>query len=422
MRRPALVVLACLFAILGTALAAPAPPEALAPAGILVDAATGEVLWEREADTPRPIASTTKMMTALLALERGGLDEVVTVSPAAARVPEASLHLKAGERLTMRDLLYGVMLRSANDACVAVAEHVCGDVPAFVERMNARAAELGCTHTHFRNPNGLHETGHASTPRDLAVIARAAMAHPEFRSIARAPVYTVDRSINRYDRRLKSRYHGFLKSYDGADGVKTGYTRQAGHCFVGSATRGPFSLIAVVLHSPSVRRDTAALLDWGFRHYRGGVAVRAGGEVGSIPVSGGAVKTVAVQAAMDAPVTLRRDAPPARPNLSRLEVAAPVTAGQSLGAVPIVSGGETVGRVEIMAASSVGLSPLRLAARGLAGATFLLVGVTVGAFAKDTRRRRSLFPSRRGRPDPRRARAGERRGGAHREPREPGRG
>jgi len=274
--------------------------------------------------------------------------------------------------------------------------------------------------THFVNPNGLHEPEHYSTPRDLALMARAALEHPKFREIARARVYTMERSRNRYDRLVKSRFYTFLKAYPGADGIKTGYTRQAGHCFVGSATRGRFQMVAVLLHSPNVRRETAALLDWGYKYYRGGIAVRPGVQLGTASVRGGSRKSVPVAAAAAVPVTLRKDAPPVHPDLSGLTVRAPVRAGQSLGTVPLVSGGETVGRAEVVAMERAGLSPLRVAGRTLAGGSaFLLVGLTFGAFTKDTGRRRRRVAPRRRRHDPRRPRAREWRGGGDREERRP---
>lgn len=414
MIRAALVAaLAFLFVPLPPARSAPEPPTVLAPAGILVDAATGEVLWQREADTPRPIASTTKMMTVLLALESGGLDEVVTIAPGAVGVPECSLNLRPGETMTLRDLLYGVMLRSANDAAVATAIHVGGDVDAFVVRMNARAEELGCRHTHFVNPSGLHDPDHYSTPRDLSLIARAALQRPEFRSMARAPVYTMERSKNRYDRALRSRFGRFLRDYDGADGVKTGYTRQAGHCFVASATRGSFQMVAVLLHSPNVRAETAALLDWGFRHYRSGVAVRPGVPLGVVSVSGGSKRFVNVAALSPVAVTVRKHDPPVRADLSGLVARAPIRTGHDLGSAPLVSGGRAVGRVEVVATESVGYSRPRQLARLTAGGSFFaLVSLVLGTAAKDHRRRRSRVAPRRGGTHPRGACAREWRNGA----------
>jgi D-alanyl-D-alanine carboxypeptidase (penicillin-binding protein 5/6) len=407
------MALLALLTLHASAVAAPAPPVILARGAILMDADTGVVLWGNAPDTPRPMASTTKIMTALLVLEDGRLDDTVTVSPKAAKVGESSLHLKAGETLTMRDLLYGILLRSANDGCVAAAEHIAGSEAAFIQRMNAKAAELGCTRTHFTNPNGLHDARHYTTPRDLAAIARAAMQYPEFRKIVSTPTYTIERSINKYDRRLKARDYSFLTNYPGAAGVKTGYTKQAGHCFVGAARRGPFTLLSVVLHSPSFNNETTALLDWGFKNFRGGVAARPGQNLGSVRVEGGKAREVAVTTTQTVAVTVAADAPPVRADLGALKVEAPVKAGQDLGVAPLMAGGKQVGDVVVVAVGPVGISTGRIVGRVVAGVFILVViGVILGAIAENSRRRRRRLAARSRRHDTGRPRPRERESGA----------
>lgn len=406
------------LALLGAAaLALPAraatpPPAILARGGILVDAGSGKVLWQKEPDTRRPMASTTKTMTGLLVAEYGHPNEVVTVSPEAAKVGESSLHLKAGERLTMRDLLYGIMLRSANDGCVAAAEHISGSVPAFVARMNEKAAALGCANTHFVNPNGLHDPDHYTTPRDLATIARAAMQDPTFREVVATPAYTIERSINRYDRRLKARDYTYLTTYPGANGIKTGYTKQAGHCFVGAARHGQFQLISVVLHSPSINRETMALMNWGFNNFRGGVAAKPGQDLGRVRVEGGRAAEVPVTTNQEVAVTVPKDAPPVRADLSRLSVRAPVKDGQPLGVAPLMAGSEQVGEVPVIAARPVGISLWRILGRILGGTLVLLgAGVIFGAITENSRRRRRRLAARSRRLDPRGPGAREREAG-----------
>lgn len=393
---------------------APAP-DILSPSGILVEAKTGTVLWAHNPDAQRPMASTTKIMTALLVLESGRLLDTVQVSPDAAKVAESSLNLKPGEHMTMDDLLHGIIMRSANDACVVAAEHLDGSVAAFVARMNARAVQLGCKHTHFANPNGLHQKGHYSTARDLATIARAAMAYPEFRKIVSTPDYTIERDINKYDRGLKARDHWFLTNYDGADGVKTGYTRQAGHCFVASATRGGFQLVSVLMHSPNIKKETRALLDWGFANFRGGVAAKAGRPLAESPVSGGSAATVSVGVAAAAYVVVPKDAGPVGVQTVLDPVRAPVRAGQKLGRAVLVSDGGEVGHEDLIALSAVDISLFRKAGR--VAIIVLLVGlggVVVGTTAKTARRRRRRLAARRRGLDPRRARVREREDVYHR--------
>jgi D-alanyl-D-alanine carboxypeptidase (penicillin-binding protein 5/6) len=395
------------------AIGAPAPPAVHARGAILEDAATGAVLWQSHADTPRPMASTTKIMTGLLVAEHDHLGETVTVSPTAAAVGESSLHLKAGETLTLHDLLYGILLRSANDGCVAAAEHISGTEAAFVQRMNDKAAALGCRHTHFVNAYGLHDPNHYTTPRDLAAIARAALQDPVLREIVGTPTYTIERSINKYDPHLKARDYSFLTHYPGAEGVKTGYTRQAGHCFVGTARRGGFQLVSVVLHSPNFNKETAALLDWGFKNFRGGVAVKAGEDLGDVRVAGGRAARVAAVAAQAVSITVPINAPRVRADLGALSVRAPIKAGQALGFAPLMSGGKQVGRVAVAASNAVGISIWSLIGRLAGGALLLMViGVILGAIAENSRRRRRRLAARSRRPDPRGSREGERQGGA----------
>jgi serine-type D-Ala-D-Ala carboxypeptidase (penicillin-binding protein 5/6) len=402
---------ACLFPAIGT----PAPPDVLSPAGILVDAQTGTVLWAHNPDERRPIASTTKIMTALLVLESGRLDETIQVSPAASKVEESSLNLKPGEHMTLNDLLHGIIMRSANDACVAAAEHVDGSVVAFVNRMNARATELGCGNTRYRNPNGLHENGHYSSARDLAIIARAAMQFPMFRDIVRTPDYTIERDKNKYDRALKARDYWFLTHFPGADGIKTGYTRQAGHCFVGSATRDGLQLISVLLHSPNIKKETCTLLDWGFRNFRGCLAVQRGSELGRVGVEGGAQGSVAVQAMAPVFVVLPKMAEPVRIVIEGRRVVAPVKVGQSVGTVRVVSNGRVIREVDAVAMNAVDISFFRKARR--AALVVLLLGLggwIVGATAKTNRRRRRRIAARRRGSDSRRSRVPEREDGVTR--------
>lgn len=405
----------CLVAVVAilcsAAFAAPESPNVIAPYGILVEARTGTVLWAHNPDEQRPMASTTKIMTALLVLESGRLGDIVQVSPNAAKVAESSLNLKTGEHLTLDDLLHGIIMRSANDACVAAAEHLSGSTEAFVEVMNARAAQLGCKHTHYVNPNGLNAAGHYSSARDLAIITRAALKYPEFREIVSTPDYTIERDINKYDRGLKARDHWFLTHFPGADGVKTGYTRQAGHCFVGSATRNGMQLISVLMRSPNIKKETCTLLDWGFKNYRGGYAVKSGRVLGQAKVSGGSLSTVSIAAAEPAYVVIPRTAGHVSVELPSVRIGAPFKAGQKVGRARMVCDGLVVGHFDLITLGSVDVSPGRKAARTAAiGIGVLAGGVGIGATAKTYRRRRRRLAARRRGSDSRRARDREREG------------
>lgn len=262
------VALALALVLLWPAAArAQAPPDITAAGAVLYDPAEDQVLYGRDENGARLIASTTKMMTALLALEAGTLDDEVTISSAAAGADAtpgaASLALVAGQRIPMRSLLPGLLLRSGNDAAVAVAEHVAGSEAAFVARMNSRAAELGMAGTAFVDASGLTEQpGNRSTPLDLARLAEVAMANADFAAWAGARSLTVPGLAP-----LTSR-NELLGTYLGATGVKTGFTTRAGQCLVASATRGDRTLIAVVLGSQANFDDSTALLDHGFTAFR----------------------------------------------------------------------------------------------------------------------------------------------------------
>lgn len=243
------------------------PPRIRVGAAALLDPVTGQLLYGHNAFRTMAPASTTKIMTCLLAVERCGLDDVVTVSSRAAGTGGAHIGLRAGQLIRVQDLLFGLMLKSGNDAAVALAEHVAGSVEGFADLMNGRARELGALATTFRNPHGLTQPGHLTTAYDLALIARTAMDNPLFRAI----VSSRERQIGSLDpawTRLISSTNRLLWVYEGAEGVKTGTTDAAGKCLVASATRDARRLIAVCLRAQDRFGDTARLLDYGFEHTR----------------------------------------------------------------------------------------------------------------------------------------------------------
>ena len=239
-------------------------PAVGAETAVLIEAKTKKVLYAVDPGKIMYPASTTKMMTLLVALENGNLDSVVTVSCGAASCEESSLGLKAGDKLTLRELITGMMVVSGNDAAEAVAEHIAGSVPAFVEMMNNRADKMGLANTHFSNPHGLPDPiNHYSTAYDLAQIAAAGMQNPDFAKIVSLREYTV-KFLNRSPVKV-STTNRFLKSYDGANGIKTGYTEEAGDCLVAGARRRDVQLIAVVLNDDDRWVDVPKLMDYGFQ-------------------------------------------------------------------------------------------------------------------------------------------------------------
>jgi len=245
------------------------PAQVSAASAILLDAVTGEVLFEQNADEPRSPASITKILTALVILERGRLADTVVVSRAAASVGGYRLGLRPGQRVSLDDLLSAILIRSANDAAEAAAEHVGQGVDGFVTMMNAQAEALGMYHSHFENPHGLDEPGHYTTARDMALLTRAAMEHPYFAHVVGTRATTVTiwqpglRGLQPRMRTIQS-HNKLLGRLEGADGVKTGYTDAAGRCLVASASRGGQRMIAVLLKDPQRWADATTLLEFGF--------------------------------------------------------------------------------------------------------------------------------------------------------------
>lgn len=283
-----------------TSLATPADatvaPPIDAQGALLADLDTGGILFAKDALAPRPIASLTKLMTALVTLERTDPQDMVVVDPAAVFASDdygasSTLGLRAGERLSVRDLMYGLMLGSANDAAVALAIHVAGSQQAFVDLMNRRAARLGMRETRFFSPSGLDDRGR-STPADLLRLVRAVDAIPAFDRITATRFHTI-RGPDGRERRIQNR-NALLWLYPGAFGTKTGFTYRAGACLVASATRDGRRLVAIVLHAPDEAfSDAAALLNYGFEGFTQATLVSLGHDEGSAEIRGGSVQVVA---------------------------------------------------------------------------------------------------------------------------------
>jgi D-alanyl-D-alanine carboxypeptidase (penicillin-binding protein 5/6) len=267
----ALLLAFCFLAVTATVGRAAESDEPVIPADayLVMDATTGEVLLAHEAHTQLPMASTTKIMTALVALERGNLQDVVTVGQKPYDTGGTTIWLDMGEQQTLENLLKALMLESANDAAVAIAEHLgAGHEETFVQMMNDRAREMGLQQTHFANSHGLHDPDHYTTAYDLAVMARVAMQNPAFRQLVSLEEATIPGYKQNPPRELHS-HNQLLGYYEGANGVKNGFTEEAGLTNVASARRGDTELIAVVLGAQNrLWTSSMALLDWGFSHHQ----------------------------------------------------------------------------------------------------------------------------------------------------------
>ena len=260
------------------------PGKISAESAVLMDVETGNVLYGKQADKRKPPASTTKIMTAILGLELGSSDEIVTVSPKAAKVGESTLHLDPGEKINLYELITGALVKSGNDACVAIAEQIAGSEQEFVSLMNSKALALGAQNTHFENTNGLPLKDHYSTAYDLALMARYGLSIPQFASITRqkeTEIHFLEPDVL-MDLRNTNK---LLWNYPYADGVKTGTTTAAGKCLVASATKDGRRLLVVVLNAPDRFGDAKKLLEWGFENTETVRLAKAGQTMGEFTKS-----------------------------------------------------------------------------------------------------------------------------------------
>ncbi|MGI6065000.1 MAG: D-alanyl-D-alanine carboxypeptidase family protein [Bacillota bacterium] len=349
-----MLIIVCIILFLYPA-AVFAGPELNAKAAILIDAETGRVLFEKNSQERLPIASTTKITTALITLEREkNLQKRVTVPADFINPGEAGIWLEPGERHTLEDLLYALLLRSANDAASVIATAVGGSEAGFVQLMNDKVRELGLKDTHYVNPHGLHDDNHYSSAYDLAMITREALTYKEFRKMIITDRHILPWPGHEYSRVVHNR-NELLDTFDGADGVKTGYTRQAGSCLVGSATRDGMQLVAIVLHSNGMYDETAKLLEYGFENYEAQQLFSKGKVFGKIPVEFGEKSEVRVVAARGISTTVQkaeRDKVEQRINLPE-KLQAPIEKGQNLGTVTVKVGTDTFLRADLIADESV---------------------------------------------------------------------
>ena len=298
---------------------------------VLIEAETGDVIFGQNQNARLPMASTTKLMTALVAVESLPVETAVKIPAEAVGVEGSSIYLTEGEVLTLEQLLYALLLESANDAATAIAITVAGSVAAFAEKMNVRAASLGLTDTHFVNPHGLDAEGHYTTAYELALITREALQNPTLRRICETPRKTIPLR-GEEGVRLLLNHNKLLSSYEGCIGGKTGYTKKTGRCLVSAARREGVTLIAVTLSAPDDWRDHAAMLDYGFALYESLPLCDEGFFSAPLWLVSGTQEYVIAENTASLAVTLRRDHGPVTcvVELPRFDFA-PITAGQPLG-------------------------------------------------------------------------------------------
>lgn len=333
--------------------AASANVNTSAKAAVLIERNTGNILLCANEHTPLPMASTTKVMTALMALELGNMDDIVTVGRNAYGVPGTSIYLSEGEKITLRDLLYGLLMASGNDAAVAIAEHIGGDVDTFCRMMTQRAAELGCQHTVFINPNGLPAQGHQTTAYDLALIAREAMNHPLFREIVSTKRASIPWEGRSYHRILNNK-NRLLTDYEGATGIKTGYTKAAGRCLVFGAKRNGLEVIGVVLCCGDWFDEAARLMDLGFAKYDYFTAFSEGESIRQVPVMDGVSETVSILASQTLAAPLPKGYLPALVLDLPEKLPAGIPAGEPVGTAQLVLEGRVLHSVPLITGDTIG--------------------------------------------------------------------
>ena len=336
-----------------TAFASPVPLNVTARAAIVIEASTGAILYEKNADERRYPASTTKMMTIITALEAGNVNDIVTVSPNAANTEGSSMDVLVTEQLKMQDMLYGVALVSGNDATVAIAEHISGSISNFAKLMTDKAHAIGALNTNFTNSSGLPDPNHYSTAHDLARIAAYGYKNPKFAQI----VGTLRKEIPRNNNQNGTIYNEnkLLRLYSGANGVKTGYTNDAGRCLVSAAKRGDIQLITVVLDDDYMWEDSMKLLDYGFSQLQETEILHTGDLVDTIQVNNGGtdLTNAVIRDSLSIPVTQsNRDEFQTVIEISKI-VSAPITAGEKIGVVKVMYHDKEVASTDVVVTESV---------------------------------------------------------------------
>lgn len=329
------------------------PPVISASAAVLIEWHSGALLWEKRGLAPRHPASLTKVATALVAAQAGELSDVVPVSVRAAAVPGSTMGLSSGERYTLENLIWALLLASANDAGIAIAEHVGGSLEGFAALMNATAHQLGAWNSSFRNPHGLTQYGHYASPYDLALFSRELLSHPFLSRVVAARTAVVRREAPPGQLALANT-NRLLLSFHGADGIKTGTTTAAGACLIASASRGELRLIAVVMDSRDRYADARALLEYGFSHFRLAWGGRAGQVVRTIPVAGGSPAMLPLVLAADLVGVVTAGERDWWVEVDyEDQVAAPVSPGTPLGTASLRTHHRLIARVPIVAPSGV---------------------------------------------------------------------
>ena len=332
----------CVFAI-----------DATAKSAVLLEAESGNVIFEKNKDVRLPMASTTKIMTAIVAIENADCNEIVKIEPYMTGIEGSSIYLKAGEELSVLELLYALMLESANDAAVALACHISGGTDEFACLMNEKASSLGLENTHFTNPHGLDDSEHYTTAHELGIIAAHAMRIPVFKEIVSTQKIILP-ARNGYSARLLVNHNRLLRSYEGAIGIKTGYTKKCGRCLVSSAERDGVTLICVTLNDPNDWLDHTSMLNYGFSRLQSVTLTKKHGYVVEMNAINGESSSFFAETLDNVSATLEKD----NVNISvsveapRL-IPAPIRRGDLVGELLFYNNGDRIATAPLYATENV---------------------------------------------------------------------
>ena len=349
----AVLAFLCLIPLLKTVRVSAEGLSLSAKSAILIEAESGIVLYQKDAFVKRPMASTTKIMTALVAIESGNIDRLVKVDERARGVEGSSIYLAKDEVLSMRDLLYALLLASANDAAAAIACEVAGSVEKFADLMNEKARELGLSSTHFTNPHGLHDDNHYTTAYDLALITSAALKNEIFLEICSSKSKTIPLNTDEGTRYLTN-HNKLLRNYKGCIGVKTGFTKTSGRCLVSAAERDGLRIIAVTLGAPDDWRDHTAMLDFGFDRYTRQTLAKKGEFTATLDVIGGAVSGVVAANTKELSVFLSKDHDTLEYKIECIRpLFAPIARGEEIGSIIYYENGKEIASSPLVTVTKV---------------------------------------------------------------------
>jgi D-alanyl-D-alanine carboxypeptidase (penicillin-binding protein 5/6) len=369
------------------------PSDITAKGAVLIDMQSGQILYEKNKDTHLYPASITKIMTAILALENGSLSDEITTSQLARDQEGNRVYLEVGEKEPLDKMLYGLLLNSGNDAAIAIAEHYGGSVEGFAKMMNKKAVELGAVNTHFTNPNGLHDDNHYTTAYDMALIANYAMKNAKFREIVSTKTYAWHGE--KWDSNLVN-LNSMLWDYDGATGVKTGFTDQAEQTIVTSAKRGTHELLTVLMYAPTrpvIHEQAAKLLDYGFAHFSTQKIASLGDVITSFDAEGSKVKATI---AHDVYNTFPNGTKPVIKPVVHLDIpSAPFYKGFKVGTVDFTADGQTFATADLISSGDVLPPQPMLSRKSLWSNKYLLLSfgalfVVIGTIVRRMRRVRKV--------------------------------